>query len=138
LAEEIRVKAAIGFLQEKRAAFAAHQVAHPEFAPALLRLNVQPAGALEFLAAIELADTPAKMLAEIEAAKAAIVIPARRVAVRVKIEGIFRVDRNTLLNRIIEKGFLPGLLDCLPLQLANLRLDQVTDQEFFVPGCFMK
>ncbi len=78
------------------------------------------------------------MLAEIEAAKAAIVIPARRVAMRVKIEGIFRVDRNTLLNRLIEKGFLPGLLDCLPPQLANLRLDQVTDQEFFVPGCFMK
>jgi hypothetical protein len=103
-----------------------------------LRLNVQPAGALEFLTAIKIPDAPVKMLAEIEAAKAAIVIPARRVAMRVKIEGIFRVDRNTLLNRLIEKGFLPGLLDCLPPQLANLRLDQVTDQEFFVPGCFMK
>ena len=56
LTQKIRVEAPVGFLQEEGTAFASDKIAHPELDTTLLCLNVQPAGALEFFLAVEIAE----------------------------------------------------------------------------------
>ncbi len=75
-------------MQEERTAFAPNQVAHPELDAALLRLNVQPAGALELFLAVEIADAAVEMLAKIEVAEAPVIVAAGRVSLGVKLEGV--------------------------------------------------
>jgi hypothetical protein len=60
----------------------------------LLRLNVQPAGAFEFLLAVEVADAPIEMLAEVEVPKSAVVVPAGCIGLRVELEGVLIGDRD--------------------------------------------
>ena len=94
MAQEIRVKAAIGFLQEKRAPFPAYEISHPEVDAPQLRLHVKPARALELLLAVEVTDAPIKVLAELEMPKAAVIVVVRRVGLPVKLECELIAHRN--------------------------------------------
>jgi hypothetical protein len=108
-AQEVRVETAIGLLQEERTALAPNQVAHPELDASLLRLNVQPTGTLEFLLAVEVADAPIEMLAEVEAPETAVVITTGRVGLGVELEGVLVGDRDACDRILSEQRLLVGL-----------------------------
>ena len=134
LAQEVRVEAAISFLQEERAALLAHQVAHPEIDAAFLRLGIQPGCAFKLFAAVEIADAPVVVPAKGEMTKAPVVIAAGRVAVRRELKGQGVIDRDPCFPLWAEQGLLISLAGSGGAQFANPPLQQVANDELLPIG----
>ena len=122
-ADEIRVEAAIGLLQEEGAAAAIDQIANPEADTPCLRQHVQLHGAFELFPAVEVADAPMKVLAEIPAAVFAptrVVVAGWRVALRIELEQEAIVHRYPPFTSFPEQGLLVGMVHRFATQALDV------------------